>query len=162
MPRRISQKASHDDLPVTKEALERLHRKLISLKGGLIAQANEVRDAAALGDRSENEEYRIAKSTLWRMHGQIEYIEHQIKRAVIIDESSRTSGFVGLGSTIVVEVGGERKTLRVLGSFETNPSRGVISSASPVGSALMNHIAGDEVTVRIGDREVRYRIISVD
>ena len=52
--------------------------------------------------------------------------------------------------------------LEILGTQESNPSKGRISYVSPIGAALLGHVVGDTVTVDIGDRTVEYSVLFVD
>lgn len=146
-------------IPLTKEALERLKEKLARLKASLPEQIVTTKAAADLGDRSENAEYQISKSKLRGTHRQILMIENQIKRAVIIKASN--SGKIQLGSTVVLESDGKKFTFQILGSFETNPGKGVISNDSPLGAALMGRKQGDEVIIKTELGEKKYRILEV-
>ncbi len=147
-------------IPLTKEALEQLKQKLARLKSSLPEQISTTKAAADLGDRSENAEYQISKSRLRSTHRQILTIGDQIKRATIIT-TNKTSNKVQLGSTVVLGSEGKEYTFRILGPFETNPSKGVISNQSPLGAALMNHKTGDEIIVKIGGGEKNYRILEI-
>jgi transcription elongation factor GreA len=72
-----------------------------------------------------------------------------------------TTGRIGIGSRVEVESDGERSTLTLVGSAESDPGSGRISAVSPVGRALLGHHAGDEVAVRTPRGEAHYRVVSV-
>ena len=146
-------------MPMTAEALASLKEKLKRLKASLPEQISTTKAAADLGDRSENAEYQISKSRLRGTHRQILMIENQLKRATIIE--ANTSGKVQLGSTVVLESDGKKLTFQILGSFETNPGKGVISDRSPLGSALIGHKQGAEVGVRTEAGEKKYTILEI-
>jgi len=152
-----------DDGPIhiTEEGFRRLQDKLERLKSALPGFINETRRTAAFGDRSDNAEYKDAKSTLRRTQRQILSTENQIKRAVIIAQGSSASGKVQMGSTVVLSVNGEQKIFQILGSHETNPSLGRISFNSPLGAALMNHEKGDMVTIKSGGGSREYKILEI-
>lgn len=160
-----------DDGPihVTEEGFRRIQERLERLKSSLPNFINETRRTAAYGDRSDNAEYKDAKSTLRRTHRQILGAQNQIKRAVIIASGPNASGKIQLGSTVILEmvsadlpqVNGEKKTFQILGSHETNPALGRISYLSPLGAALMNHVKGDTVTIQVGSGSKEYKILEV-
>ncbi|OGY63324.1 MAG: hypothetical protein A3I24_02145 [Candidatus Harrisonbacteria bacterium RIFCSPLOWO2_02_FULL_41_13b] len=150
IPRRKSDLfKKRDDGPVhlTEEGLKRLREQLERLKKSLPDLIGEASHAAAYGDRSENDEYKESKSRLRSAHRQILSIQDQIKRAVVIKMGSGVSGKVRLGSTVVLEIDGERKIFQIVGSQETNPAKGRISHQSPLGAALLNHKKGDTVKI---------------
>ena len=89
-------------------------------------------------------------------------------------------GKVELGSTVVLQTYDERSrrqrsalrpiasepttkqlTFRILGPFEADPSKGNISDQSPLGKALIGHKAGDEISLKVGTDERKYRILEV-
>ncbi len=150
-----------DDGPVhlTKEGFKGLQEKLARLKRALPEFIDETRRAAAYGDRSDNAEYKEAKSILRRTHWQILSIKDQIKRVVIIKPGENISGTVQLGSTVVLEAeDGAQRTFLILGKRETNPSEGRISDESPLGASLINRSKGDIVG---GNGFRKYRILEV-
>lgn len=152
-----------DDGPVylTEEGFKSLQEKLERLKRALPDFINETQRTAAYGDRSDNAEYKEAKSILRRTHWKILSIQDQIKRVVIIAPGSNVSGAVQLGSTVVLETDGARKTFQILGSHEANPAKGRISHQSPLGATLMNHIKGDTITIQTVSGSKKYRILEI-
>ena len=160
---------------LTPEGIERLKVRLERLKKSLPTVIEEAARTAAYGDRSDNAEYKEAKGILRRTHGQIFNIEDQLRRVVAIlsgadegaGDGSGSDGvrIIRLGSTVVVEIqkGGvaTRKTFRILGSSETDPSHGRISHTSPLGAALIGHSVGDVVIVQIPNGKQEYKIVEI-
>lgn len=167
LPTRRSQKLKqHEDDSqyhfLTAAGLEWLKRDLRDIETIQRPQAVEdVSTAVQKGDLSENAEYQEAKSRLARIDSRIFSLKERIKRTVIIEQSPDPSGRVRLGSTVVVEMHGERKTYELVGPQETNPTRGRISHLSPLGSALLNHIVGDIVEVETQRGKQMYVIVEV-
>jgi transcription elongation GreA/GreB family factor len=170
-PKRRWQKiASLDDngpVPLTPQAHARLKERLIRIKASIPALAAEAGRTADYGDRSDNAEYKEAKSLLRRANGNVLRIEDQLKRVVEIGtgDGAGSMGAVELGSTIVIEcISGapaKKMTFRILGPYETDPGAGRISHKSPLGAALMGHKKNDVVTIKtdLGTRE--YRILEI-
>lgn len=147
---------------MTEHGLALLRGKLAQLKRALPDLIAEAQRTAAYGDRSDNAEYKDAKSTLRRTHGRIFTIEDQMKRVVIIKSGAGASSKVVLGSTVVLETeGGPKRIFRILGPYETNPTMGRISYQSPLGAALMNHITGDTITIQTLSGSKKYRILEI-
>ncbi|MEK7458901.1 MAG: GreA/GreB family elongation factor [Patescibacteria group bacterium] len=117
--------------------------------------------AATQGDFSENAGYQAAKWKLRRMNSRIDHLTHELNNAIPIPARS-TDGRIGIGSAVTVSVNGKEMKLEILGTQESNPSKGRISYVSPIGAALLGHVAGDTVTVDIGDRTVEYSVLFVD
>jgi transcription elongation factor GreA len=160
---------NNDPVYLTPEGVKRLEARLARLKASLPAAIAETSRTSAYGDRSDNAEYKEAKGILRRAHGQIFNIEDQLRRVVIIAVGAGTAGTIQLGSTVVLEIkkddapssAAARKTFRILGSSETDPSRGRISHTSPLGATLLGHVAGDVVAVQAPGGTQEYKIIAV-
>lgn len=152
-----------DDGPIhlTENGFRFLKEKLTRLKQVLPERIVETARTAAFGDRSDNAEYKAAKGILRRTHYQILEIQEQIKRVVIIKPGRNASGTVQIGSTVVLEVNGKQKTYQILGSQETDPTKGFISYKSPLGTALMNHKKGDVVAIPTKNGFQEYRILEI-
>ncbi len=123
--------------------------------------SEEVAEHAKLGDFSENAAYQIAKGKLRGINHRILVIEDTLNNAVIIEEGKGGST-VKVGSKVTVQINGTKKVFQILGSQETDPSRGIISHLSPIGSALLGHKVNDEVEIEINDRVVIYKIIEIE
>ena len=138
--------------------LQALHERLKRSLPELIA---ETQRTAAFGDRSENAEYKEAKSLLRRTHRRILSIEDKLKRVVVIKEDGPVDA-VRIGSTVKLALASsEEKTFQIVGPDETDPPRGRISFKSPLGAALMKHQIGDEITLKTPRGAVVYRIIEI-
>lgn len=122
--------------------------------------SNEVAEHAKLGDFSENAAYQIAKGKLRGTNHRIMVLEDMLNNAEIISECLPGS-CVQIGSKVSVEINGQEKTFQILGSQETNPTRGIISHLSPIGSALLGHKINDDVEIKINDLKVIYKIIKI-
>jgi len=68
---------------------------------------------------------------------------------------------VGLGSVVTVDDDGETYSYTIVGSDESDPAKGRISSSSPVGRALVGRDRGDYVVVVTPAGEGRYRILDI-
>ncbi len=148
------------DPHLTRAKYDELKAKLDRLKKIRPGLAEEVKKYAADGDFSENAAYQIAKGRLRGVNQGILDLEDQLKRAIIIKPGGN-AGCVNIGCTVTVVVAGKRKTYSILGSAETNPSLGIISYRSPIGSALLGHGPSDRIRVKINGREVEYEIIKI-
>ncbi|MBU6500879.1 MAG: GreA/GreB family elongation factor [Patescibacteria group bacterium] len=146
---------------LTADGFARLKAKIAAIKEKLPTLAEETRRTAAYGDRSENAEYKEAKSSLRRANWQILHLEDQLKRVEVIKQSPNKLGKIGLGSTVTLKVGDKKEIFEILGSHESNPSRGRISYVSPLGAALMNRSKGDLVTIQTANGFRAYKIIEV-
>jgi transcription elongation factor GreB len=109
----------------------------------------DVADAAAQGDRSENAEYIYGKKRLREIDRRIHFLTKRLETAVVVAPEERADGRVFFGATIDVEdEEGATATYQIVGEDETDPKAGRISWRSPLGRALLNKREGDAATFR--------------
>ncbi|MDD5527602.1 MAG: GreA/GreB family elongation factor [Patescibacteria group bacterium] len=123
--------------------------------------AAEVKRLALMGDFSENAAYQIAKGRLRGLNQAMLDVADQLARAEII-EPNKNKTVAGLGSFVTIKSAGGKKTFQILGSTETNPSAGIISSSSPLGTALLGRRTGETIAVKLTNKTVEYKIISIE
>jgi len=158
-PGKYSQ-VKNDNL-LTEAKFNELKDKLQYLKNSSRPQMmKEVARLAEMGDFSENFGYQAAKGKLRGINNTILKLEFQINHAEIIKPSR--GGTVQIGSTVTIACDGKEHTFQILGSTETNPGKGIISHNSPMGMALMERSAGDTVSVPLKERNIEYKILSID
>ena len=160
---RKSEKQSQlpSDPMITEVKFLELKEKLEYLKNKARPQtAAEVARLAEMGDFSENYAYQAAKGRLRGINNNILKLEHQLNRAVII--KPKNNDRLAVGHTVTVESNGKSKTYQILGSSETDPTRGIISQNSPIGSALLGKKVGEIVNVTLGNKQTEYKITSID
>ncbi len=152
--------APHVDA-LTVEGAERLKAELDELVN--VKRPEVIRRIATArehGDLKENAEYHAAREEGGFLQGRIQALEARLRTARIV-EAPAAGSRVGLGSTVTVEIDGEQTELTIVGSSDSAPGAGRISSASPVGRALLGHAAGEDVVVATPAGEHVYRVIAV-
>ena len=124
--------------------------------------AQQIHDAKAEGDISENAGYDEAKNAQAFLEGRILTLESMLRRAELINNGS--SEYVTLGSKVTVCEQGtdDQETYLIVGSAEARPSQGRISNVSPMGTALMNCKVGEEVVVDSPVGNLHFEIVSID
>ncbi len=160
--RSASRKAASAPVTLTAEGVDRLRVELRELtqvrRPEVIAR---IRTAKELGDLKENADYTAAREEQSFLEGRIQALEARLRDVVIAEAPSAGAG-ADIGSRVTVEVDGEVETYTLVGSFESAPSAGRLSAASPVGRAMLGAEAGDEVTVETPRGPVAYRVVSVE
>lgn len=152
------------DPHITEDKFNELKSKLDRLKNTQRPrEAEEVKRLAAMGDFSENAGYQLAKSRLRGINQRILDIEDLLSRAEIIKPIKNT-GKVQLGNYVTIEnlETNKQKTYQILGSAETNPTSGVISHNSPLGSALLGKEIEEIISLKINNKTVSYKIIKIE
>ena len=110
----------------------------------------EVQQARAFGDLSENFEYKEAKRQKNRNDSRIRYLEKMIKTAKVI-KSDHKAGCVGLFDhvTLWLPEDEEEMEIQLVTTLRTNADGGYISRQSPLGKAIFGRHEGDTVTVQV-------------
>ena len=162
-PIRKPGKYTHNQLDpyITGDKFKELKINLDRLKKKQLPAKQEVERLALHGDFSENAAYQVAKGRLRGINQGIHDIEKYLKKVIII-KPSKNKNIVQLGSIVTIEMNRKEKTYTILGSTETNPSKGIISHNSPIGLALMNKGVGDIVEIKIANKKIKYKIINID
>ena len=122
------------------------YRKLVVRKHAL----EDVKEARAHGDLSENFEYYAAKRFKNQNESRIRYLERMIKTAVIVSDESAEDE-VGMNNTVEVFFEEDRVTekYKLVTTVRGNSLEGLISTESPLGKALLGHKVGDRVYVEV-------------
>ena len=122
------------------------HRKCVVRK----ALLEDVKEARAHGDLSENFEYKAAKQAKNQNEARIRYLEKMIKTAIVIEDTSKADE-VGLGNVIELyfEDDDEVEEFKIVTTVRGNSLKGLISTESPIGIAVMGHKVGERVWVAI-------------
>lgn len=120
----------------------------------------ELKEAKAQGDLSENFEYHEAKRARNLNDSRIRYLERMIRTAVIVDETAAADDEVGMDKPVTVYFpeDDEEETFRIVTSIRGNSLENLISIESPMGKALLHHHVGETVTVR-PDSGVSYDVV---
>ncbi|MCC6553544.1 MAG: transcription elongation factor GreB [Polyangiaceae bacterium] len=122
----------------------------------------EVADAAAQGDRSENAEYIYGKKKLREIDRRMRYLTKRLEKAVLVDPARQQGDKIFFGATVEVEEeSGARRVFQIVGEDETDGAASKISWRSPVGRALLGKRAGDVIVVRRPAGEVEIEVLSV-
>ncbi len=151
---------------LTKEAMEELKEKLAVLKSdGREDIANKIKEARSYGDISENSEYDAAREEEALLEQEIAQIEQTLKNAKLITKVKGSAGVVNVGSVVVVRDLDFKMdmTFTITGSYNNDPTKGLISNESPIGKALIGKKEGDKVTVVTPDpnTDMNIEIISI-
>lgn len=108
----------------------------------------EVHDAAALGDRSENAEYVFGKKRLREIDRRVKYLSNLLNRLKVVDPKDNKKDTVDFGATVTIEdEEGRVRTYQLVGEDEVDAKLGRISMKSPMGKALLNKAVGEDALV---------------
>ena len=138
---------------LTKIDIEKMRSELDERRLKLMPELiEEVKRTRAIGDLSENDEYKTAKQAQNRNKSRIRYLERMIASAKVIEDRSADDE-VGLYDRVelYMEDEDETETIRVVTTVRTDPLHGLISKDSPLGRAVLGKHVGDRITVQVND-----------
>ena len=122
----------------------------------------EVADAAAQGDRSENAEYIYGKRRLREIDRRVRFLSKRLDDVTVVTEPPSDPKRAFFGAWVTVEDDdGKEATYRIVGPDESDVDKRWISTEAPVAKALLGKRAGDEVTVRVPKGETTYTIVAI-
>lgn len=127
------------------------------------ANAKEIAEARAQGDLKENAEYKAAKEHQHYLNVTLSKLQEELNRAVVFDPTTITTAVISFSTTATLlnKDTGKDETYTILGPWESDPDKGIISYMSPFGNALMDHKAGDELSFTINDHNYNYTVKNI-
>lgn len=132
---------------LTAEGRQKLIEELAWREGDYAKEiVEDIKEARAFGDLSENSEYDAAKDKQAQNAARIAEIQAILANAQIAASTGDLT--VSIGSTVtLVDPNGELIEVTLVGTTETNSLEHKISNESPVGHAIIGHGEGDSVEV---------------
>ena len=120
----------------------------------------DVKEARAHGDLSENFEYYAAKKEKNKNESRIRFLERMIKTAEIIPDDAAEDE-IGMNSIVTVqfEEDGSEETYTIVTTMRGNSLENLISVESPIGKALLGHKEGERVYIKVNDDFGYYVVI---
>ena len=153
-----------EKIPFTPQGLNVIKEELAHLKGTeRQAVINAIAVAREHGDLSENAEYHAAREKQSFIEGRISELEDVTSRAEVIDAEKLNGEKVTFGTSVGVvdEETDEESLYHIVGPYETDISKRMISTASPVARAVIGKSVGDSVEVQTPGGVRSYEILSI-
>lgn len=149
---------------LTLEGKKKLEDELEDLKVNKRREiADDIREAKAQGDLSENYEYTAAKEAQGELELRIAEIEHLLAHAEIVDEAAIDNKTVNVGTKVTLKDvdSDEEEVYTIVGSTEADPLEGKISNESPIGKELIGKKKGALVEIYTPTTKITYKIIKI-
>ncbi len=108
----------------------------------------EIQRARELGDLRENAEYQAAKERQRLVESRLSLLQKRVSEIALMNLNKRPRDKAGFGSTVHLrQPAGDTVVYQLVMAEDADPVRGWISTASPIGRALIGKVVGDEITV---------------
>lgn len=156
--------AMDNRLILTQTDKKKLEDELYDLRVNKRAEvAQEIAEARAHGDLSENAEYDAAKDKEAQVNGRINEIEQMLNTATFVDESKASLDVVNIGCRVKVYdmEYEEEDEYTIVGFTEADPMKLWISSESPIGEALLGARVGDIVKANTPGGIVQMKVLEI-
>lgn len=150
-------------VPITKLGLERMKNELEELKKERPSMIKAISDARDHGDLSENAEYHAARERQSFVEGRIAYLEDKLSHAEVVDTNDFLGDTIAFGATVELHDDFDKKYVyTVVGEYEADISKQLISITSPLASALIGKKVGDSIEVETPNGEKSYTVVSIE
>lgn len=154
-----------EKVPMTTYGQKKLEAELKQLKEEARPQViEEIAEAREHGDLKENAEYHAAKEKQGFIEGRIQELESVTSRAQVVDPLRMEGDRIVLSATVqLVDADTDKEVTYVLvGPEEADLDKGLISTTSPLGRAMMGKEEGDEIIFRAPGGTHTYEVLSVE
>lgn len=163
-PRLAPRRGAPEAVRLTRQGYVELKAELAALKGKRPQIIDEISRAAADKDFSENAPLDAAKEQYGQLEGRIREMEEALKLTTIIDEKQNVTSKVGVGDSVILRDLATNEELRymLVGPREADPTKGKISTASPIGKAIVGRGEGEVVEVAAPAGKLRYEVKQIE
>ena len=150
--------------PITVYGYQKLGNELHDLK--MVQRPKTVEEidiARSHGDLKENAEYHSAREQLRFIEKRMSELAELYDNVQEVDPSKFNHDKIRFGSTItLVDLGDDKEsTYTIVGTYESNPDKALISNISPLARQLMGKEEGDEVTIKLPAGEKEFEVLNV-
>jgi transcription elongation factor GreA len=122
----------------------------------------EIKRARELGDLRENAEYQAAKERQRLVESRISMLQKRVSEIALLNVDRIPKDRAGFGSTLhVVEGNGEKLVFQLVMPEDADAAKGLISTTSPIGRALINREPGDSVKVTTPGGQREFEIVKL-
>ena len=122
----------------------------------------EIQRARELGDLRENAEYQAAKERQSLVQARIGMLRRRMNEIALMNMEKIPHGKAGFGSTVTLrESTGQEIVYQLVMPEDADVEQGMISTASPIGRALLNKEEGDEAIVTTPNGSRRFEVVKL-
>ena len=143
----------NEEIIVTKEGYRKLNEELRNLIDSVLPEVIEqLKEARAQGDLSENADYDAARNRQAEVEGRIAQLQNQIENAKVIDDTDdKNANVVKIGYYVTIRdlSDGIETRYQIVGSTESDPNNLKISNECMLAKSILGHKVGEVVQVKV-------------
>jgi len=149
---------------ITRKAIEAKKRELAHILSVEIPQNSKaIGEAMEKGDLRENAEYKAALEKQDQLKATASKLEAEINQAKALERDKVNTSIVDVGVRVTLKTpDGNKEIYQILGPWDVDFKKNIISYHSPLGKALLDRRVGDSVEFTFGNEEKKYIIESID
>jgi transcription elongation factor GreA len=142
--------------------IKRFETEIAALERELTQELpKEIQRARELGDLRENAEYAAAKERQRFVEARVSMLKKRVSEIQLMNMDRIPSDRAGFGSRLTIRENGRMFTYELVMPEDSDPDKGMISVASPVGRAFVGKEEGDEIDVATPAGKRRFEIIKL-
>jgi transcription elongation factor GreA len=154
--------SKEEQLLVSKPSFERKREEYETIVSKKIPENSKaIATAREHGDLKENSEYKMAKQDQQVLMAQKTNLEKELGRARVSNFKEASTDQVGAGTIVTVTASGKTTTYTILGAWDGDAEKNIISYKTALGAALVGKKVGDTVKVKTGSSDEDYTIVSI-
>jgi transcription elongation GreA/GreB family factor len=138
------------------------HEEIVKVK--IPENTKEIAIARSYGDLSENFEFKAAKqmqSVLMRRKAELEQMLHDA-RGTSFENADTSRVSIGTIVTLHNAETSNEETYTILGAWDGDPDRHIISYQTAIGQALLGHAVGETISLNTDDGAAELSIVSIE
>jgi len=122
--------------------------------------SKEIEDARLYGDLKENAEYKAAKEKQDNLNYQMTRLKEEIEKAQLFDPKSINTSMISFGTKVVLfnETAQKQEVYTILGQWESDSNKNIISYLSPFGNAILYKKEGEKFDFAINNERISYLV----
>jgi transcription elongation factor GreA len=121
----------------------------------------EIQRARELGDLRENAEYHAAKERQSYVQARIAMLKRRMNEISLMNLDRIPRGKAGFGSTVILREHDQEVVYQLVMPEDADAEKGLISTSSPIGKAILNKEEGDDVVVTTPAGTRRFEILKL-
>lgn len=122
----------------------------------------EIQRARELGDLRENAEYQAAKERQGYVSARLGMLRRRMNEIALMNMEKIPHGKAGFGSTVTLrESTGQELVYQLVMPEDADGEKGMISTSSPIGRAILNREEGDEISVSTPAGSRKFEILKL-
>jgi transcription elongation factor GreA len=155
---------STERVPMSKEGYEKLKGQLDRMiQDDMPRIAEQIAQARAFGDLSENAEYDAAREAQGMLQARINDLQDKLARAFIVDRSTLKTDRVVFAATVkVIDLSDDtEENFTLVGPGEEDYDQNKILTSSPIGQGLLGKKVGEVAEISIPSGTLRLKVAGI-